>query len=63
MKTEKYSIANEMFLNLHTESAARTKLSLALAYLDKAANILDNMQNSKSSEEVTQVIENLAKLK
>jgi hypothetical protein len=59
-------IAEEMFKNLQkekgTDKANDThKLAVALLALNKAADILDNMKDFKSSERLTRIIEKLAK--
>lgn len=62
-----FDIATAMYQNLEAESAEKVthtnKISLVLACLNKAANILDNMKDYKSSEQITKVIEKLAVLK
>lgn len=66
MKHE-YDIAEEMSKQLRAGSMEETthvnKLAYALDCLNKAAELLDNMDDHKSSEIVTKVIERLASRK
>lgn len=66
MKKE-YDIALEMSKQLQAESMESTthvnKLAYALDCLNKAAELLDNMEDHKSSEIVTKVIERIASRK
>lgn len=66
MKKE-YDIALEMSKQLQAESMESTthvnKLAYALDCLNKAAELLDNMEEHQSSEIVTKVIERIASRK
>lgn len=67
MKQPEFDLAFEMAKKLdakNIEKVAHTnKLGVALACLNEAADLLDNMKEFASSEEITKVIEKIAELK
>lgn len=63
----KYDLAEEMSKHLRAEETEQAthvnKIAYALDCLNKAADLLDNMEDHKSSEIVTRVIERIASRK
>ncbi|HVI41793.1 MAG TPA: hypothetical protein VM577_14165 [Anaerovoracaceae bacterium] len=67
MKNNEFDLALEMAKNLDAKKIEKVahgnKLSVALACLNEAADLLDNLKEFASSEELTKVIEKIAELK